>query len=401
MRVDDLRVAGGERSVRVTSARGSARLLVAVPPEHAVQGPELTQFVPIALLLAMRRDEPLEIDGPVSRRLLESLPLLQEMLSAWSPTFMRVPVRVREVAAPPTKIAPGRACCFSRGVDSMYSATRPRRSGDELTQLVYCDGFDPSYGPASAPARIEAAQAAADLIGLPLLVARTNFTELIDHVVDFDDAFGPALAMIGLSLAGGFGRLTIPSSRDYGGLIPVGSHPLLDEHWSSDGVAIEHDSVALDRPGKVRWLVDHRPDLLPWLYVCYEQDTATNCGRCAKCIFTAVLLEIADGLERSGSFPHPLDLDLLAETGYATLVTRLGLNDTYRAIPDEPRFAALRESFEAMLRLSAELPLDDSPHGITRHQTRLYAAIFEGRPYSLKASGPRAPEPEIGPLPAS
>jgi hypothetical protein len=398
MRVDDLRASDGERSVRVTSARGSARLRIGVPAEHAVEGPELTQFAPIALLLAMRREEPLEIDGPVSRRLLDALPSIQEMLSAWSPTFTRVPVRVGAVAPPPAAVASGRACCFSRGVDSMYSASRPRRSDDELTQLVYCDGFDPSYGPASSQARIEAARAAAESIGLPLLVATTNFTELIDHVVDFDDAFGPALAMIGLSLAGGFGRFTIASSRDYGGLVPVGSHPLLDGHWSSDAVAIEHDSVVLDRPGKVRWLVENRPDLLPSLYVCYEQDTAANCGRCAKCIFTAVLLEIADGLERSGSFPHPLDLGLLAETGYPTLVTRLGLNDTYRAIPDEPRFDPLRRSFETMLRLSAELPLDESPHGITRHQTRLYAAIFEGRPYPLKASGPRAPEPEIGPL---
>jgi hypothetical protein len=398
MRVDQLEASGGDRSVRVTSARGSQRLRVGVPAEYAVEGPDLTPFVPVALLLAMRREEPLEVDGPVSRRLLDALPVVQEILSAWSPTFTRVPVRVREVAAPLPPAA-GRGCCFSRGVDSMYSATVPRRAGEEITELVYCEGFDPSYGPATVAARQRAAREAADAIGLPLVVATTNFTELIDHVVDFEDAYGAALAMVGLSLAGGLGKLTIPSSRDYGGLMPVGSHQLLDYHWSSERVAIEQDSVVFNRVDKVRWLVEQRRDLVPRLYVCWATDSAANCGRCAKCVYTAVLLEIAGGLHDAGSFPPEVDLDLLAETGYGVLLARMGLNDTYRAIPPEPRFDGLRRALEGTIRRSAELPLDESPHGISRHQNRLFTAVLEGRPYTATASGPRAPEPEVGPLP--
>lgn len=398
MRVDRLEQAEGERSVRIAWAGGETRLRIGVPAELAPTGDDLTAFVPVALLLAMRRGEPLEVDGPVASGLLGGLAEAQEALSAWGPTFTRVPVRV-VASVDDAPLAAGRACCLSCGVDSLFSAAWPRRPGDELTHLVYVEGFDPSYGEATRPARQQRARAAAARIGLPLIVATTNLPEVIDHAVDFEDAFGAALAAVGLSLGRVVDRFVIPSSRDYGGMLPIGSHPLLDARWSSNAVAIEHDSVALNRPDKVRWLVEQRPDLLPLIYVCWGADSGENCGRCAKCMFTAVLLEIAGGLADAGSFPPELDLDRLAEVGLPALITRLGLNDTYRAVPPEPRFDAIRSTLAELLRRSTNLPVDDSPHGISRHQDRLFRALLEGRPYPPSASGPRLPEPVVGPLP--
>ena len=221
MRIDELRADGGERSVRVAWEGGDTRLSVTVPPEMAVEGDDLTQFVPIALMLAMRRGEPLGIDGAVSARLLGSLATVQEILSAWSPTFARVPVRVREVA-PSVVPAGGRACGFSRGVDSTYSAVCPRPSGEELTHLVYCDGLDPSYGAATGSARIAAAQAAAAAVGLPLIAVTLNTREVLDHVIDHEDSYGAALAMVGLSLAPAIGAFTVASARDCNSLLPRG-----------------------------------------------------------------------------------------------------------------------------------------------------------------------------------
>ena len=55
----------------------------------------------------MRRAEPLQIDGVISRRLLESLTLAQEILSSWNPTMRRVAVRAAAVDESPA--AGGRA----------------------------------------------------------------------------------------------------------------------------------------------------------------------------------------------------------------------------------------------------------------------------------------------------
>lgn len=399
MRIDDLRATGGERSVRVAWEGGESRLRVGVPVGAAVEGEDLTQFVPIALMLAMRRGEPLGVDGPVSARLLASLPAAQETLSAWCPTFTRVPVRVRGESQPVAPAA-GRGCCLSRGVDSTYSATIPRPAGERLTHLIYCDGIDPSYGSATSDARIEAAHAAAAAIGLPLVVVTTNVREILDHVIDHEDSYGSALAMVGLSLAPSIGTFVIPSSRDYNTLIPRGSHPMLDPLWSSDRVAVQHDSMAVDRPGKVRWLVDNRPDLLPHLHVCWETDSARNCGRCFKCTTTAVLLHIAGGLEHAGSFPPRLDIEDVRRPRNPNIVTRLGQNDTYRAIPPGPEFDELRDAVGEVIRESARLSEadDGSPHGIFRHQSRLFAALIRGEPYTATAGGERAAPPEVGEL---
>jgi hypothetical protein len=399
MRVDDLQVEGGKRSVRVSWEGGDQRLGIEVPEAMAVAGEDLTQFVPIALMLAMRRGEPLGVDGAVSPTLLASLPTAQEMLSAWCPTFTRVPIRAREQSAPLAHAA-GRACGFSRGVDSTFSAACPRPAGEQLTHLVYCDGLDPSYGPSTSAARIAAAHAAAAAVGLPLIVTTTNAHDLLDHVVDHEDSYGASLATVGLSLAPAIGSFTIASARDYNSLLPRGAHPMLDPLWSSDRVAVAHDSMAVDRPGKVRWLVEQRPDLLPHPHVCWETDAAENCGRCYKCTSTALLLELAGGLERAGSFPPRLDVDDVRAARDPSLNARLGQNDIYRAIPPGPRFDELRDAIAEVIRESARMTVSDdpSPHGIFRHQSRLLDALIRGEPYTPMAAGPRAAPPEIGPL---
>jgi len=401
VRVDSPRATAVERSVRVAWAGGERRLRVGGPAELLLGEDDLSPFVPIALLLAMRRQEPLEIDGPVSERLLAALPETQEILSAWSPTLHRVPVRARELAPVPARPAAGRATCFSRGVDATYSATRPRPPGRELTHLVYCEGFDPSYTPASRDARLAAAHAAAERIGLPLVVATTNMPELIDHVVDFEDAYGAALAMAGLALGGGLGTLGIPSSRGYAGLLPAGSHPLLDPRWSTERTAIEHDGL-FERVDKVIWLVDNRPDLLAGLHVCYAVDSAENCGRCLKCLNTALLLEIAGGLDRCPSLGPELDLEAVArDVRFTSALARLGINSNYNRLDSGPRHDELRRVLETILSESSAAPHDPSPHGILRHQNRLLTASLEGRFHPPLASGPRFPEATVGPLPVA
>lgn len=400
MRVEDARTEEGSaaitRSVRLSWIGGETELWVRVPRGLAPAADDLSAFAPVALLLAMRRAEPLQIDGAMSPRLLAGLSSAQEVVSAWDPTYTRIPVRAaRRASAPP--LATGRGCCFSRGVDSMYSAAVPRLEDEAVTHLVFCDSLPPGLSEATRRQETEAAREAAERAAKELVVVSTNAREVIDGVLDYDDAFGAILAMLGLSLPRLIGRLTIPSDFDYGSLLPGGSHPLLDPLWSSEAVEIEHDSCAIGRRGKVRWLVEERPDLLPLLHVCWAEDSTGNCGRCTKCLFTMVLLHAADGLENAGSFPPRIDLELIRRARFSNLPARLYVNDVHAALPSGPEDRELREAMEDVLRRCAAAPDEPSRYGITRHQTRLFRAIDAGRPIPPATVG-RAPRAEVGEL---
>lgn len=101
--------------------------------------------------------------------------------------------------------------------------------------------------------------------------------------ISWEDAHGPALAATALLLGGQIGHVVVPSWADYAGLGACGTNPLLDPLWSTESVELEHDSTALGRTAKLKWLARERPELLKDLKVCLRDNRADNCGRCRKC----------------------------------------------------------------------------------------------------------------------
>lgn len=154
MLVDDLRSRDleydVERSVRMRWDGGELRLWFRVPADSAAPADDWSPFLAATLLAAMRRHEDLELDGPVSPRLLRRSELIQSAYEAWDPGARRC--RVRVAGATPTRPrAPGIACFFSRGVDSTFSATTNRVEPGPLTHLVFsivfCRFRSGRYGP--------------------------------------------------------------------------------------------------------------------------------------------------------------------------------------------------------------------------------------------------------------
>ena len=286
---------------------------VEVPSEYAPPEDDYSPFVPVALLIAMRRAEPLQIDGPVSARLLTNLTLAQEIISALNGTLRRVQVRAVAARDARAKPAAGRACCFSRGVDSTYSAAVERPSGDEFDCLVHWRDFQLIYSERTVAREVELVHEAARRLDLPVVVVSSDVPMALADVVDFNDATSAMLASVLLSLPGLGGRFAVPSPVGYADLGPLGTHPLLDGLWSTERVGVEHDSCVPGRDDKVEWLVRNRPDLLALLHVCMEQDSVENCGRCAKCLWTMLLLHLHGGLAES-SFPDRVDPGLVKRT---------------------------------------------------------------------------------------
>jgi hypothetical protein len=329
--VDDLRrVEGGdwvERSARISWRGGSLRVHVRMPADVARPGADASPFLPMALLPAMLRGEDLVVEGIVSERLLDNAPRAAATYAAWRPG-LRFPSVTADGTAE-DECGRGSASFFSRGVDSMLSAARVRP--EALDHLVFCDGLELLHDRAVSAIEVRRARDAAVAVGVPLVVVNSNVRALSHAVCDWGDAHGGALAGIGLAL--GVGRIIIPPGTSVVSIGPSGSNPVLDGLFSTAATTVQHDDMTLSRAGKIACLASQRPDLLPHLKVCYEENRPDNCGRCGKCIHTMASLEAASALALATQFPQSIDLARVRSMTVTPLQSALEWEATMRALP--------------------------------------------------------------------
>ncbi len=287
---------------------------VHVPAEFATPEPDdLSGTLGLALLLAMRRGEDLELQGRVDASLLGRTDAIQSyFVECGRGRLRRVGVRAAGRLKPDGPPSPMTASCLSRGVDSLHQAALGQGADAPIDALLYIDQFEPVHDDDVRAAEIELATEAAAKLGFPLIVVDAPLRALGDTLFDWDDAVGAGLAWVGHALSGGIGRLVIPASDSVQSYEPNGVGPAIDPLWSSRRIAFEAGGMGLTRMGKVLWLAEHRPDLLGLVKVCYEANRPDNCGECPKCIHTMACLRVAGVLELATAFPPQLDLEALA-----------------------------------------------------------------------------------------
>ena len=317
--VDDARVARTAILSRDDGLESPA--IVVVPAEFAPpESDDATGLLPFALLLSMGLGEDLEIHGRVDPELLGRTEQLQDYYLACGAGRLRYAnietAGPLQVEGPPSPFA---ASCLSRGVDSLYQAARRRSAAGPLDALVFVDHFEPIHDELVRERERALAGETAAVIGLPLIVADAPLRELADALFDWEDAVGAALACVGHALSGGLGRLVIPASDFIQQLPPSGHGPGLDPLLSGRRMQVEPGDISQSRMGKVAWLAQHRPELMPFVKVCFEANRPDNCGRCGKCVHTMACLRAAGALEQATGFPPELDLEAFAATRVGTL----------------------------------------------------------------------------------
>lgn len=328
---------------------------VKVPADLAArEADDATGMLPLALLVAMRLGEDLRIDGRVDAEAAARMDELRDhFLVCGAGRLRAVEVRTAGARAAPGAPSPGSAAFLSRGVDSLYQAAHALEAGHGPDALVFADGLEPRHDEVVRAREADLAQEAADVLGRPLiLVEAAGLRELADPLFDWEDAVGAGLTWIAHDLAGGLGRVVIPSTDSVRMLAPTGHGPGLDPLLSSARVRLEHADVTRTRMGKVRWLAGRHPDLLPLLKVCFSANTAGNCGRCGKCLHTMACLRAARALERATGFPPDLDLERLAAERHgliSVIVEMAAVRDAARAAGDSD----LAEAVQASVRASA------------------------------------------------
>jgi hypothetical protein len=354
VRVEDIERAdvdgGVEWRAQVTFADQRQQLRFGGPAE-LVGDADASMFLAATLLAAMAWGQDLEIGGPVSTRLLDRIPVIARMFASLDPA-LRVPEVRAARSVEPTASGTGVACMFSRGVDSTYSASVGRAHPGPIDQLVYCRSLEPVHDAASLAAELADTRAAADAVGLPLQVVWTDIRSFTDPMFGWSAMHGSGLAALGHLVSAGFAHVVIPSAYDVATLAPAGSHPAIDPLWSPERTAFHHDLLDRNRHEKVRFLVEHRPDLLPHLKTCYSVSGPRNCGTCHKCLLTMSSLRAEGALHLAVLYPSELDLDAVR----SLRVVGAGVRQLWPAIARRAREVGddqLAEALEDLLRLAA------------------------------------------------
>jgi hypothetical protein len=278
-------------------------------------------FLAALLVPAMVAGASLEIDAPVSRRLLRRTTQIQDIFTAWYPERHRVeitaPVR-GDTASRFVSRDRGVGAFYSGGIDSCYTLLKNQRGwpsvAEPITHLIFGKGFDArlteSAGLAESERHLRAMAADA---GKTLVVVETNLRDVAR--APWAEMFhGAALAATAHCLAPALHTVLIPSSYTYNEIgEPWGSHPLLDELWSTEMVQLLHDGAEASRIDKLAALLEHAPGVVDRLRVCYTGAAGgpRNCGQCRKCVRVMVMLRALGKLGATRSFPGVLPPDYL------------------------------------------------------------------------------------------
>jgi hypothetical protein len=280
-------------------------------------------FLPALLVPCVERGEPLEIIPPVSPQLACRIPCILDTLLALFPNFHRVEVKLRARGERQIPSGSSVAALFSGGVDSFYTLLKALSPESDPTyrptHLLFMRGLEQRLDEsAGADSTLRVVDEVARATGVGVLWGETNLRMLFGLNYEL---YYHAAALVGsaLALSRGVKCLLVPSTYSYGQLIPWGSHPILDELWSTERMQVIHHGAEARRVDKIACLAQRYPLALRRLRVCLKNHAGPgNCGNCQKCARTMMALEIVGVLGSVPTFPQvsrrSLERSLLADS---------------------------------------------------------------------------------------
>ncbi len=268
--------------------------------------PWLVCLLPLAVTLG----EPLRIERPVDRMLLENVHEVMRIWKCWYPRLHLIPIEAESVEADQQQPHPKTAAFFSGGIDSFFTVLRhsdPQSSagGTTIDDLLSIWGFDiPLRRPDEFQRLRSTLQNAASDLGKELVDVATNLKITRLREAEWGRLYhGCALASVALALERRYSKVLIASSHGYKDLQPWGSHPLTDPLLSTSQAKVIHDGSAFDRVEKTA-LVATSDVAMRSLHVCYRIWSDKNCGNCNKCYRTMTTLALLGALDRCTTFPE-------------------------------------------------------------------------------------------------
>jgi hypothetical protein len=263
---------------------------------------------------AMALGENIEINAPVSPKLVVGLKEYQKILKVWFPTQIhQVQISPSDLEAFSRENNRGdSASFFTGGVDSSFTLRAnliPQQPVEDfrIKQAIFVHGADI---PLNHHDRLDALTGLFTLslkkLDVNLIPCATNVRSFTEGLFKWVYCHGAALISAGLVLQGLLKRLYISASYDYRNLIPWGSSPLLDHWLSTESIDIVHYGASYHRKDKMKLVGSWEP-AHEYLNVCSVSDhiESVNCERCAKCLGTKAIFDMDGTLSAFKSFRRP------------------------------------------------------------------------------------------------
>lgn len=270
-------------------------------PADSSPSTDVDPFVVGLVLLAMQQNEPLEVEGTLSRQLIDGLERYQQVFHDWFPErFHLVKIHVEELRGDVPGATTGgvSACAFSGGVDSFYTLlTVP-----EITQTIFMSGFDMPLNLGDSISELTGSYSRMMKdFGREFIIGSTNIRQFV-NTVNWTNAHGQALAAAALFFKNRWSRFYIPSSYTRGTYPKWGTHPSLDPLLSTEMMEFVHHGYSANRVKKLEKIAAV-PASFDRLRVCWIQDIGLkNCGNCEKCMRTMIGLDLLDALPNFSTF---------------------------------------------------------------------------------------------------
>ncbi len=199
---------------------------------------------------------------------------------------------------------------FSGGLDSLTTYVRHKTEKPILVSIhgtdLHSDNFE------AWNTLVDSLKAFSNKTDSKLMLIRSNFRSVVhdlllnvsyDRYVPVSWYYGVShgLALLSLCAPIAFkekvGKLYIASSDDEDHLMPLGSHPDIDNNVEWTGTKVVHDGCELTRQDKIGVIADYiKTEGRLYIRFCFQLNQGDNCSRCEKCGRTIVGLEL-DGID--------------------------------------------------------------------------------------------------------
>lgn len=305
----EVRESGRVLSCQVCS-EGKTRLLwYRIPTEWTgLIAETVDPFVTALLPIAMKHGDKIVVGAPLSERLFNALMgPIQDALVEVRPDLQKVEIEPVDLRSNPVRDGEGlRATGFSGGVDSWWVVGQYLNGSNRLDILTFHDVGNHGSGNKGRvlfERRLARARGSSELIGLPLVVVESNLHEFIySGGLRFEVVHAFANLSVAQALQEGVGEFIYATS--YQESVNLRPHhdisvanPVVVPGLGTESLECRVEGGHLSRVERTAE-VAQIPESHNRLDVCFNSpEHVINCGRCLKCVRTALTLELLGEME--------------------------------------------------------------------------------------------------------
>lgn len=258
-------------------------------------------FLVAFLIAAMQNGEDIDVQGPISFQLFNSLDKIQEAYIKFHPDLKKIKITANYFYDHFPAIADiaSTATFFTGGADSFYTLLKNEA---EISSLIYVHGFDAWLYETDFRKLIDHhLECVSAEFNKQLIRVETNLHEFCDKYQNWVFYHCSALASVALLLSNQIHKIFVAAAYDHPEFRGWGISDL-DSLWSTEKLQLVPDGFEANRLEKILQISTNH-SCQNHLKVCIDRTSGKyNCCKCEKCIRTMISLYCSGNLSNFKTF---------------------------------------------------------------------------------------------------